>query len=114
MTTDVENVWVIALIAGVLVVVFVILALVANRVIVPKEDVDHMVPKPNEDTRTPLDLWGLPKTLKGIPRSTTSYLRVRKWMPLAMSFPLQRGRTGYIIRVLFPILIGLTLASGTL
>ena len=76
----------------------------------PKKDVDHALPMPDDATHTPLNVWGLPDKMQGVPKSMTLYMRVRKWLPLAMSFPLREGWTGYFIRVLFPIVIGLCVA----
>ena len=70
----------------------------------------NVLPMPDDATRTPLDVWGLPDKMQGVPRNMSLYMRVRKWLPLAMSFPLRDGWTGYFIRVLFPIVIGLCVA----
>ena len=100
----------IVLVAGISTLLIVLLALYANRFIVPHKDVDHALPMPDDATRTPLDVWGLPDKMQGVPRNMSLYMRVRKWLPLAMSFPLRDGWTGYFIRVLFPIVIGLCVA----
>merc|ERR1712046_548065 len=57
----------ISIMCAVLVFLIIVMALFANRFIIPHDDVDHVLPKPSDGTRTPLDLWGLPPKLKGIP-----------------------------------------------